>query len=124
MPWLAVPHTLAEDEVWVAEVLLREHDVRVACRPGEDRRPVAVLALSPGWINQLYVAPEQQGCGLGARLLRLAQDVASGPLQLWTFQRNSRARSFYERHGFVEVRRTDGDNEEREPDVLYRWAPG
>ena len=43
-------------------------------------------------------------------------------LQLWAFQSNTGARRFYERHGFVEVRRTDGrDNEEGAPDVLYRY---
>jgi hypothetical protein len=30
---------------------------------------------------------------------------------------------FYERHGFVAARRTDGrDNEERAPDILYVWG--
>ena len=43
-------------------------------------------------------------------------------LTLWTFQRNLRARRFYEANGFVAVRETDGaGNEEKEPDVLYRW---
>jgi ribosomal protein S18 acetylase RimI-like enzyme len=33
-----------------------------------------------------------------------------------------RAQRFYERHGFVETRRTDGrDNEEGTPDILYVW---
>jgi ribosomal protein S18 acetylase RimI-like enzyme len=43
-------------------------------------------------------------------------------LALWAFQANTSARRFYERHGFVEARRTDGrDNEERTPDVLYAY---
>ena len=43
-------------------------------------------------------------------------------LSLWTFQQNLRARLFYERHGFSVVTETDGaDNEEKLPDVLYRW---
>jgi hypothetical protein len=29
------------------------------------------------------------------------------------------AQCFYERHGFVETRRTEGDNEEGAPDILY-----
>lgn len=29
-------------------------------------------------------------------------------LQLWVFQKNVRAISFHERHGFVRVRKTDG----------------
>ena len=80
-----------------------------------------VLALSPGWVNHLYIATSAQGQGVGSRLLRLAQETTTEDLQLWAFQRNTRARGFYERRGFVEVRSTDGDNDEREPDVLYRW---
>ena len=43
---------------------------------------------------------------------------------LWVFQRNTRALDFYARYDCLEVRRTDGaDNEEHEPDVLLRWSP-
>jgi hypothetical protein len=32
---------------------------------------------------------------------------------------------FYERHGFMAIEFTDGSgNEEKEPDVLYRWTKG
>lgn len=42
------------------------------------------------------------------------------------FVSNTRARRFYERHGFVEIDGSDGDNEEGEPDIRFRWeaAPG
>jgi putative acetyltransferase len=47
---------------------------------------------------------------------------AANPKDLWTFQRNKRARSFYENHGFVAISETDGSrNEEKEPDVMYSW---
>ena len=43
-------------------------------------------------------------------------------LELRCFQANTRARRFYETHGFRAIRFTDGaDNEERTPDVRYRW---
>ena len=46
-----------------------------------------------------------------------------GGLALWTFQSNTRAQEFYRRHGFTEVRRTDGSaNEERVPDVRMVWG--
>jgi len=48
--------------------------------------------------------------------------ATSASLLLWTFQKNARARRFYEAKGFVAVDQTDGGtNEEREPDVLYQW---
>jgi GNAT superfamily N-acetyltransferase len=43
-------------------------------------------------------------------------------LELWCFQANSRACRFYEARGFRAIRFTDGaDNEEKTPDVRYRW---
>lgn len=118
MPWLPVVHTFEEDVEWVANVLLREQAVTVVTH---DEDLVGVLATTPGWIEQLYVNPGQQGRGIGSSLLRSAMDAAAGPLQLWTFQRNLRARRFYERHGFLSVGATDGENEEKQPDVLYKY---
>jgi ribosomal protein S18 acetylase RimI-like enzyme len=64
----------------------------------------------------------RRGGGIGTSLLNIAQQ-ASDRLQLWTFQRNTNARRFYERRGFALVRKTDGSrNEEKEPDALYRWT--
>jgi hypothetical protein len=43
--------------------------------------------------------------------------------RLWTFQANTGARRFYERHGCKAVEFTDGRrNEEKLPDVLYAWT--
>jgi hypothetical protein len=50
-------------------------------------------------------------------------ELSPGPLTLWTFQRNTAARAFYERRGFTAVELTDGSsNEESEPDVRYVWT--
>lgn len=119
MPWLAVVHTPEEDLGWVRSVLLAHHDVTVA---REDDDVVGVLATSPGWVDQLYVRPASQGRGTGRALLERAKEASDGDLQLWTFARNARARAFYERAGFRAEEETDGaTNEEREPDVRYRW---
>ena len=45
-------------------------------------------------------------------------------LTLWIFHDNVRARRFYEARGFIASEFTDGSrNEERTPDVLYKWRP-
>ncbi|WP_168387211.1 GNAT family N-acetyltransferase [Microbacterium sp. K41] len=119
MPWLPVVHSLEEDVGWVSNVLLREQVVTLVTH---DEDLVGVLATTPGWVEQLYVSPGQQGRGIGSLLLRSAMDAAAGPIRLWTFQRNLRARRFYERHGFVVVGTTDGENEEKQPDVLYQYG--
>jgi GNAT superfamily N-acetyltransferase len=80
-----------------------------------------IVAFRENWIDQLYVVPAAQGLGVGTALLQVAQN-AFDRLQLWTFQRNGRARRFYEARGFALVRETDGArNEEKEPDALYLW---
>ena len=75
-------------------------------------------------LDQLYVAPERSGQGIGTRLVERARFEAPAGLVLWTFQVNTAARAFYARRGFAEVALTDGaDNEEHEPDVRLRWQP-
>jgi putative acetyltransferase len=65
--------------------------------------------------------PHAQGRSVGTTLLNHAKSLHPR-LHLWTFQRNDRARRFYEERGFVLVRQTDGSgNDEKEPDALYLW---
>lgn len=80
------------------------------------------MALSDGWIEQLYVEPVAWRMGAGSALLEHVQLRQPDGFLLWTFQRNAMARAFYRKHGLVELRMTDGhDNEEKEPDVLLGW---
>jgi GNAT superfamily N-acetyltransferase len=81
------------------------------------------MALKGTDVEHLYVAPRWQSCGVGSVLLSKAKELSPGRLQLYTFQRNARARAFYEARGFVAVAFSDGaGNEEEEPDVLYEWT--
>ena len=80
------------------------------------------IALLPGWIDHLYVAPASHRRGIGTSLLQSAQAIQS-ELRLYTFQSNKNARSFYERHGFLIEEMTNGErNEEKMPDTTYRWS--
>jgi GNAT superfamily N-acetyltransferase len=111
-----------DDEVraWFASHVVREHELWVAEK--EPGRLAGFVALSDDWLEQLYVDPDRTGRGIGGRLLAVAQRERPAGLRLWTFASNTGAQRFYERHGFAEVRRTDGrDNEERAPDILYAW---
>jgi len=112
----------SDDEVraWFAEVVLPTRETWVAEVSGA---VVGLLVLEDGWVDQLHVDPTRTGEGLGSRLLEVAKAERPDGLDLWTFQANHGARRFYERHGFVEVARTDGDNEEGEPDIRLRWVP-
>ena len=121
LPGITRPHTDDEVRGWVREVLLPSTTVTVAVHPLGF--VVGFCATTAGWIEQLYVEPAWQGRGVGRMLLADAQARSQGGLELWTFQQNARAQSFYEGHGFVEIERTDGSrNEERAPDVRYQWS--
>lgn len=85
-------------------------------------RAVGVLILEDDQLNWLFVLPEAQGTGVGTVLLDLAKQRRPDGLALWVFTMNTPAQRFYEKHGFVCVGGTDGDNEEGEPDLRYTWG--
>ena len=117
LPWLAGLHTPGGDRTYFRERVFVECEVWGAAVD----ETIGIIAFREGWVDQLYVLPEHQGCGVGDTLLQLAK-AAFPSLQLWTFQKNVLTRRFYEKRGFVAIQETNGlDNEEHEPDVLYRW---
>ena len=113
-------HSIEEAIGWMGGEVLPNNK---ACVAEVDGEVTGYIVFTDDWIHQLYVHPHRHGQGHGAALL--AHVLAEGtPKQLWTFQENTRARRFYEARGFRPVRFTDGeDNEEKTPDVLYRWEP-
>jgi GNAT superfamily N-acetyltransferase len=119
LPALAGLHTPKEDQWFFRERVFRTCEVWGAF---DGAAMIGMVAFREDWIDQLYVLPKAQGRGVGTELLQVAQRFFDR-LHLWTFQRNLRARRFYEARGFVLVRETDGaGNEEKEPDALYRWT--
>lgn len=133
LPFAPLAHPEAEVRDWVREALVAAGRVVVAERGG---RVLALLSTRPAssspapdagiaWIDQLYVLPGQTGQGLGCLLLQHALAQLGRPVRLFTFQANTGARRFYERHGFEAIAFSDGrDNEERCPDVLYEYRGG
>ncbi len=106
--WLAA--RLETDEVWVAD--LADHGV------------VGYARLTPGWLDDLYVAPVAARRGVGGALLDLVKAREPDGFCLWVFASNAPARAFYSGHGLVELESTDGSaNEEGAPDVRLAW-PG
>lgn len=136
MPYAPSVHSDSEVRTWAATTLVPAGGVTVAELDG---RVVAAMAVSVAvsvsvalsidaqtkiaWIEQMAVDPALVGRGIGSTLLRHAMQTLPRPLRLYTFAANTGARRFYERHGFVALRFSDGhDNEERCPDVLYELA--
>lgn len=114
-------HTDDEVRGWLADEVVRRMQTWVAEEGG---RVIAMMVLDEAGIGQLYVDPPRHSRGIGSRLVKLAKQRRPDGLELYTFQVNERARRFYEWHGFAVVTLGDGSgNEERQPDVLYRWQP-
>ncbi len=111
-------HTVEEDRQFIEGVILEECEVTVA---ESAERIVSFLAREREDIRMLYTHPDHLAVGAGSLLVETAKAAATA-LELWCFQANVRARRFYEKHGFVAIRFTNGaDNEEKTPDVRYRW---
>ena len=121
LPWLAGLHTPDQDRWFYRERMFSSCALWGAFA---ESGMIGVIAFRKDWIDQLYVLPGAQGHGAGSALLQIAKGSLDR-LQLFTFQRNTRARGFYEARGFRLVAETDGaDNEEKEPDALYLWTRG
>ncbi|MVU77397.1 GNAT family N-acetyltransferase [Nocardia sp. ET3-3] len=121
LPNVRRAHTEAEVRTWFSDVVLPRYESWVAVA---DSAVLGLLVLGEAELEQLYLDPAGRGQGIGDRFVELAKQRRPNGLGLWTFQVNTPARRFYERHGFVPVEHTDGaENEEREPAVRYRWRP-
>lgn len=121
MPYLARPHTDDQTRAWFATCVCdRPAAWWVARRDGQ---VIGYMLIDGEDVDHLYVRPDSQGQGVGTALLRKAFSLSPRRVSLVTAQRNTRARAFYEKHGFRATAFTDGDNEEREPDVCYTWEP-
>ncbi len=119
LTFLPMLHTAEEDRGFVRDVVLPQCTVWVA---EGSAGIVAFLARHEQEIRMLYTHPDAIGRGAGSLLMEIAKQSGVEALELWCFEANLRARRFYERHGFRAIRFTDGrDNEEKMPDVLYRW---
>jgi len=118
-PWMPRVHDHADVERYYADIVFAERRVIVAERKND---VAGFLALSDDrYVTALYIDAPHRGVGIGSQLVDAAKDLSPEELNLWTFEHNRDAQRFYQHQGFEVVRRTDGDNEEKLPDILYRW---
>ncbi len=87
-----------------------------------DNKIAGMMALGDDHlVTALYVGRGFRRQGVGQLLLNCAKRECDSEVKLWTFQKNEGAQKFYTHEGFVEINRTDGDNEEGLPDILMEW---
>jgi GNAT superfamily N-acetyltransferase len=119
LTFLPMLHTMESYRWYVANRMLKEWAVTVA---EDDTGIVAFLGLRGEEVGHFYTRPDRIGRGAGTQLIEAAKSSGVAALELWCFQANTRARGFYEARGFRAIRFTGGaDNEEKTPDVRYRW---
>jgi ribosomal protein S18 acetylase RimI-like enzyme len=102
------------------EVILPKNELWI-----EEKESIArgFMALNDSYIDRLYVDPIYQRYGVGSALMRHAKSPFLSGLRLHTHQQNSRARRFYEKHGFAAVGFGISPAPEFVPDVEYHWVP-
>ena len=112
-------HSDEEDRAFVRQFIV-EDETWIALRDG---RVIGLACIEGERLAHLYVDPPIHNGGAGTALLSRVKEQRPAGLDLWTFQANTGARRFYERHGFTAVEWTDGSrNEEQLPDVRYAWS--
>jgi GNAT superfamily N-acetyltransferase len=123
LPYAPLAHTDEDIRAWISTRLIPTENVYVGVVAGNIHGFVAISKDSHGgWIDHIYLDPSKVGKGLGALLVEHAKQALGNPIRLYTFQANSGARRFYQRHGFREIEFSDGaSNEEKTPDVLLEW---
>ncbi|MFD1341551.1 GNAT family N-acetyltransferase [Litorisediminicola beolgyonensis] len=115
-PWMPQLYSGAEAVSFLSQMI----DAGWVTTAETDGAPAGFLARDGGDVHALYLGEGARGRGIGARLLDAAKSGESA-LSLWTFEANTGAQRFYDREGFVPVRRTSGDNDEGLPDIQFRW---
>ena len=93
----------------------------VARRSGN---PIGFLGMDGGFVEMLFVDPEERGHGVGRLLMERATELL-GAREVSVNEQNLRAVGFYERMGFSAYRRTPTDDDGRPYPLLYmRLADG
>ena len=89
-----------------------------------DGEIVGLLALNPNTnqLDQLFIAPEQQGHGIGAQLLDFAKQTLRNGMWLRTAELNKSAIQFYTSAGFS-IDRVEPRLEWDRNDVVMSWSP-
>ena len=98
---------LREQQRLIEDTYLPLSETFVGAQAGD---PVGFISLLDSFIGGLFVAPAQQGKGIGRRLIAHALDL-KGELSLEVYTANEQAMRFYRSLGFLEVSRRSTDDD-------------
>jgi chorismate mutase/ribosomal protein S18 acetylase RimI-like enzyme len=113
------PRPEAQVRAWIDGVLDDDKSLWVAERDGE---LLGFVVVRRAWLFLLFVHPGRPARGVGAALMELVKALQPHGFGLRVHVANERARSFYRRHGFIELETTDGSSyPDQSPDVKMAW---
>lgn len=82
---------------------------------------IGFSALHYQTIHSLYLHKSMRRQGIGSAFLKQMKNNNSR-LIAWTFEANQKATNFYLKNGFIEINRTNGENnDEKLPDIQFEW---
>ena len=93
-------HSAEHQQKYIADKIAKGSEFFILC----DENPVAVISITGGLIEDLYVLPEHQNKGYGTRLLEYAvSKIQSRGLNpsLWILENNHSAERLYLRNRFI-----------------------
>ena len=88
--WESVKPLIREVYMPMAETWVAEGDGKI----------LGFISLLDNVIGGLFVDTDQQGKGIGTALIKHAEKIRPQPLSVEVFEKNEKARSFYEKCGF------------------------
>lgn len=112
---------LSEEDVRFFRGQLKEHylpQVEVYVERDDERNVRAFMGLSGEMIEMLFVHPDAQGCGVGARLVRFAVEER-GMRYVDVNEQNETAYRFYLHRGFQVIGRDEHDATGRPFPILH-----
>ncbi len=113
------PNPIEAQLQFLEEKLVRENTVKLAFEK-DGSAIVGFIAYTPETISQIYVDVNYQNRRIGSMLLELAKQASMGRLRLFTFEVNTKAQRFYEKHGFRVIARGN-ENMWNLEDIEYEW---
>ena len=104
--------------------------MRIAIRPANSKVVGFMVLDNDCELSHIFVDVDEQGKGYGSFLLNEARKKSPKILELYTFQKNTGAQTFYLKKGFVEVGRGSAELESNPwtsdindlADIKYRWV--
>jgi ribosomal protein S18 acetylase RimI-like enzyme len=109
-----------EEQLAYLESIAQQYRVFLAFDE-DTKKVVGFMAVGGTELDQLYIHVDYQGQGIGSHLLNMAKELSPGKLQLYTFEVNKGAKSFYEKHGFNILSRGI-ESQSGMADIRYEWV--